>query len=158
MNTQTTTRPTAGAAKLGTVTPYLCFHGRCEEALRFYQQVLGAQITSLARFSDLPPGACEMPIEGNNVMHAAFRVGQSELFASDGCPGEAPAGGGYSLSVAIDEPATVDALASQLAVGGRVDMPPDETFFARRFAIVTDRFGVSWMLIAPAAEKAGAGA
>lgn len=156
MITETPTRPaSANTPKLGTVTPYVCFFGRCEEALRFYQQVLGAQITSLARFSDMPPGACDTPIPGANVMHAAFRVGESELFASDGCPGETPASGGISLSVAVQDPATVDTLARQLADGGRVIMPPEETFFARRFAIITDRYGVSWMLIVPAPEKTG---
>lgn len=158
MITETPIRPARPATHtLGTVTPYLCFFGRCEEALRFYQQVLGAQITTLSHFSDLGPDGCAAHMPGTNVMHAAFRIGASEVFASDGCPDEKPAAGNrISLSVTVQDEGSVDALTQKLGEGGQVIMAPAETFFARRFAIVTDRFGVTWMLIVPAPEKTGA--
>lgn len=146
----------ASDVKKGIITPYICFFGRCEEALRFYEQHLGATITCKSYFRDMPGEGCP-GLPPDKVMHAAMRIGNSEVFATDGCPDEkAGDGGRVSLSLAVQEPETVDSLAGVLAEKGQMMMPSSETFFAHRFAIVTDRFGVNWMLIVPKEQPAGA--
>ena len=130
------------------VQPYLMFDGRCDEALKFYRDALGAEVISLMRFKDSPdPNACMPGIPGDKVMHAAFRVGQTEIFASDGrCQNQATFRG-FSLSVSVDTEAQAEKLFAALGQGGQVQMPLGETFFARRFGMVADKFGVSWMVI-----------
>ena len=135
------------------VQPYLFFEGRTEEALGFYEETLGAEVTTLMRFRDspepLPPGMVPPGAEGK-VMHAEFRVGASTLMASDGrCSGQ-PRFGGVSLSLSVPDEATADRLFAALAEGGQVQMPLGKTFFSPRFGVVADRFGVSWMVIVPA--------
>lgn len=132
------------------VQPYLFFDGRCEEALNFYQQVVDAEITQLMRFEDSPEPMPEgMLPHGSEkkIMHASFRVGESEVMASDGhCAGQANFRG-FSLSVTLPDAAEVDKRFHALSAGGLVTMPLGPTFFAPRFGMLTDRFGVGWMLI-----------
>jgi PhnB protein len=132
------------------VQPYLFFDGRCEEALEFYKKALGAEVTMLMRFKESPeppsPG-CVPPGAENKVMHASFRIGETTVMASDGqCLGK-PSFQGFSLSVAAPNEAEAERLFAALAEGGQVQMPLAKTFFASRFGMVADRFGVSWMII-----------
>jgi PhnB protein len=135
------------------VQPYLYFDGRCEEALNFYQKALGAEVNALMRFKDTPdPNACGPANSGEKVMHASFRIGETELMASDGrCEGK-PKFDGISLTIAAASPAEAERLFAALSDGGQVQMPMMETFFATRFGMVADRFGVSWMVIAEKAQ------
>jgi PhnB protein len=133
------------------IEPYLFFNGRCEEALTFYKQALGAEVTAMMRFSDSPepaqPGMVPPGAE-HKVMHANFRIGSNVLMASDGrCDGK-PVFQGFALSITADNTTHADRLFAALADGGQVQMPLTKTFFAERFGMVADRFGVSWMLIA----------
>jgi PhnB protein len=130
---------------------YLNFDGRCEEALEFYKRALGAEVTRLMRFKESPeppaPG-CMAPGSENKVMHAQFRVGNALIMASDGrCSGKG-AFQGFSLSLIVTSDAEVDRLFTALSEGGQVQMPAAKTFFSSRFGMVTDRFGVSWMILA----------
>jgi PhnB protein len=132
------------------VQPYLFFDGRCEEALEFYRKTLGAEVTMLMRFKDSPvppqPGMCP-PGSEDKVMHAAFRIGDTELMASDGhCLGK-PSFQGFSLSLTAADAAEADQLFAAIADGGQVQMPLSETFFSPRFGMAADRFGVAWMII-----------
>jgi PhnB protein len=132
------------------VQPYLFFDGRCEEALEFYRKTLGAEVTMLMRFKDSPvppqPGMCP-PGSGDKVMHAAFRIGDTELMASDGhCLGK-PSFQGFSLSLTAADAAEADRLFAAIVDGGQVQMPLSETFFSPRFGMAADRFGVAWMII-----------
>jgi PhnB protein len=133
------------------VQPYLFFDGRCEEALGFYRKVLGAELVGqFMRFKDSPePSASENIPQGSEdkIMHAEFRIGQTVIMASDGFCGGQPSFQGFALSLAVADESTVDRLFAELADGGQVQMPLAATFFARRFGMVADRFGVSWMLI-----------
>jgi PhnB protein len=135
------------------VQPYLFFEGRCEEAVEFYRGALGAEVTALMRFKDspdpLPPGMVP-PGSEDKVMHASFRVGDATVMASDGRCGGQPNFGGVSLSLAVPDEATADRFFAALADGGQVRMPLGKTFFAPRFGMVADRFGVSWMVIVEA--------
>lgn len=132
------------------VQPYLFFDGRCEEALDFYRAALGAEVTMLMRFSDspdpLPPGMVPPGAE-SKVMHAAFRVGDATVMASDGRCGGNPAFQGVSLSLTVPDEAAAERTFAALAEGGQVQMPLDRTFFSPRFGMVADRFGVSWMVV-----------
>jgi PhnB protein len=140
------------------VQPYLFFNGRCEEALEFYRTALGAEIGALMRFKDNPdPQAAgcgpdsQMPggqtMDPEKVMHADFRVGQTQLMASDGMAQGEPRFEGISLALSPSTEAEADRLFAALAEGGQVQMPMARTFFSPRFGVVADRFGVSWMIV-----------
>jgi PhnB protein len=133
------------------VQPYLFFDGRCEEAIEFYRKALGAQVGMLMRFKDSPepcPEGMVPPGAENKVMHAALRVGDTTVMASDGrCTG-APQFQGISLSLDAKDDADAKRLFDALSDGGQVQMPLGKTFFASSFGMVADRFGVSWMVIA----------
>jgi PhnB protein len=132
-----------------TVQPYLFFNGCCEEAIEFYRSTLRAEVTMLLRFKDSPdPGMCAPGFE-EKVMHARFRIGDSTLLASDGrCAGKSSFQG-FSLSFTVPSEAEAERIFASIADGGQVQMPLAKTFFSTRFGIVTDRFGVSWMIIVP---------
>ncbi len=135
------------------VQPYLNFDGRAEEAIEFYRDALGAEVTVLMRFKDSPdPSACSSG-NGDKVMHASLRIGDTTVLASDGrCLGQAEFKG-VSLSITSSSDADAERLFDALAVGGQVQMPLAKTFFTSRFGMVADRFGVSWMIVvAPAAQ------
>jgi PhnB protein len=134
------------------VQPYLFLGGRCEEALGFYTEALGARVTMLMRFRDspdpLPPGMVPPGTE-DRVMHAAFQIGDSLVMASDGCATDTPAFQGFSLSVSVADEAEARARFDALGQGGEVQMPLGPTFFSPAFGMVKDRFGVGSMVIVP---------
>ena len=130
------------------VQPYIFFGGRCEEALEFYRTALGAQVDMLTRFKDSPeplPADSVPPGHENKVMHASFSIGGSTLMASDGCE-EGPSFAGFSLSLTVPSEAEADRAFNALAEGGQVKMPLGKTFWSPRFGMLTDRFGVGWMV------------
>jgi PhnB protein len=131
------------------VQPYLYFDGRCEEALNFYEKGLGAKVNALMRFKDNPdPTMCGPTGSSEKVMHASFQVGDTQLMASDGnCAGKSKFEG-ISLTLGVSSTKEAERLFAALADGGQVQMPMTETFFAHRFGMVADKFGVSWMVIA----------
>jgi len=132
------------------VQAYLFFDGRCEEALGFYQRALGAELEMMMRFKEGPqpssPGMVP-PGSEDKVMHASFRIGDTTVMASDGrCLGK-PNFQGFALSITAADEAQADRTFAALADGGQVQMPLGKTFFSPRFGMLTDRFGVSWMVI-----------
>jgi len=137
------------------VQPYLFFDGKCEEALDFYKSALGAKVEMMMRFKDNPdpqPGMCAPGAE-NKVMHAAFHIGDTLVMASDGMAGGKPEFKGFSLSVNAADEKQADKLFDALGKGGKVTMPMSKTFFSPRFGMVTDKFGVGWMVIVPGEMK-----
>lgn len=134
--------------KSSLVEPYLFFGGRCEEALAFYSTAVGLVVDMVMLYKDSPepppPGALPPGFE-NKVMHASFHIGESRLMGSDGC-GEAPGFQGFSLSLALPGIAEAERVFAALSDGGQVRMPLGETFWAKRFGMVTDRFGMGWMV------------
>jgi PhnB protein len=130
------------------VQPYLFFGGRADEAIAFYRQALGAQLEMRMTFReapDPPPPGMLAPRWDDKVMHASLRVHGAVLMLSDAM---GPGGGfeGFSLSLALPDAAAVDAAFAALADGGTVTMPPGKTFWSERFGMLTDRFGVGWMV------------
>lgn len=131
------------------VEPYLLFGGRCEEALEFYERVLGAKVLMKLRFREnpelMPAGMLPEGFE-EKIMHAAFTIGKMMVMVSDGCEAE-PKLGGFRLALSLPDVGAVDAVFDALAEGGRVDMALGKTFWSERYGTVTDRFGVSWMVM-----------
>ena len=135
------------------VQPYLSFEGRAQEALDFYKSALGAEIDMIMHFRDAPPEMQSQmdPKSRDKVMHAAFRVGDTQIMASDGqCTGKAVFSGVF-LTLNTSTPAEAEKFFAALGQGGKVTMPMNETFFAHRFGTVADKFGVNWMVLAPKA-------
>ena len=138
------------------VQPYLFFDGTCEEALAFYRRALGAEIVMMMRWKDSPDSAaCQQnPANADKVMHASFRIGGSEVMASDGnCQGQAKFEG-FALSLTPPDEAEAERLFNALADGGQVRMPLGQTFFSTCFGMVADRFGISWMVYVAPVEAA----
>ncbi len=137
-----------------TITPSLDFSGRCEEALEFYKQALGAEVELVVRFDEMPgnppPGAVPPGCE-KKVMHASFRVFGVPLMATDGRDTTTKFEG-MMLALAIPDEADVRRAFAGLADGGSVIVPLDETFWSPCFGMVTDRFGVGWMVMVPQAS------
>lgn len=137
------------------VQPYLFFDGRCEEAIEFYRRALGAEVEFLMRNKDSPeppPPGMIPPGSENKVMHASLKIGDSIVMASDGhCAGN-PRFDGFSLSFTVPTEADAERVFAALADGGKVTMPLAKTFWSPRFGMLTDRFGVGWMInvVAPA--------
>jgi PhnB protein len=134
------------------VQVYLFFDGKCEEAIEFYKGAVGAKVDLLMRFKEspdpVPPGMCG-PNSDDKVMHSAFRVGDTLVMASDGMAGGKPEFKGFSLSVSAKDAAEADRYFNALGKGGSVTMPMGKTFFSPCFGMVTDKFGVGWMVIVP---------
>jgi len=130
------------------VQAYLFFNGKTQEALDFYQEAAGAEIENLMRFKDNPEPENNPPGSEEMVMHAAFRIGHTQILASDGmCSGTPAAFAGVSLAITCDSIADAERLFAGLSAGGTIDMPMAETFFSPKFGALTDRFGVSWMVL-----------
>lgn len=132
------------------IQAYLFFDGRTEEALTFYQNALGAEILFMLRMKDSPAEAQQQrplpPGAENKIMHASFRIGNSTIMASDGpCQGQ-PKFQGFSLSINLNDQAKAEQIFNNLAADGTVSMPLGKTFFSPCFGMVTDRFGVAWMI------------
>jgi PhnB protein len=135
--------------KMMQVRSYLIFNGRTDEALDFYRSKLGAEVTALMRFKEAPDtGQCPAA-SLDKVMHSEFRVGETTVMASDGMgPYEGkPKFDGFSLTLMAENDAEAQRLFNALSDGGEVRMPLDKTFFASRFGMVADKFGLGWMVI-----------
>lgn len=129
------------------VQPYLFFGGRCEEAIEFYRKALGAELVMLARFKEAPEPQHQMPeCFQDKVMHATLGIGDTMLMASDGrCEGQATFEG-FSLSITVPDEAEADRVFAALSDGGLVTMPLEKTFWAPKFGMLQDQFGVGWMV------------
>ena len=128
------------------VQPYLFFNGRCEEALDFYRGAVGAEVEMLSRFKNAPEPGMTQPGMENKVMHVSFRIGETLLMASDGrCDGKLRFEG-FSLSVVVPDEKKAESIFKALSAGGKITMPLEKTFWAPKFGMVEDKFGVGWMV------------
>jgi PhnB protein len=130
------------------VQAYLDFNGRCEEALNFYKKAVGAEVTMLMRFKESPDQSMCAPGSGEKVMHSALRVGDTVLMATDGHNQGKPNFSGISLSITAKDGKEAEKVFNALSDGGQVMLPLQKTFFASHFGMASDKFGVSWMVIA----------
>ncbi len=140
------------------IQPYLFFEGRCDEAIEFYRRALGAELNMLMRFKDSPDPRARQGNDGDKVMHASLRIGETTMLASDGhCQGQ-PGFHGFAMSLTAKSDSEAERLFGGLADGGKIQMPMASTFFASRFGMVSDRFGVLWMVYVPSESHAQPGA
>jgi PhnB protein len=129
------------------VQPYISFEGRAQEAIDFYKSALGAKVEAIMQFKDAPPDMQANMPNKDKVMHSAFKVGDTTIMATDGqCSGKAEFSG-ITLTIQANSDAEAEKLFNALAQGGKVNMPMSETFFATRFGMVADKFGVGWMVL-----------
>ena len=128
------------------VQSYLFFNGRCEEAIEFYKKTLGAKVEMLMRFKEAPGDHKCSPGTEEKVMHSCLRIGETAVMASDGMAQGKPEFKGFSLTINPKDKAEADRLFGALSDGGQVHQPLVETFFSPRFGMLTDRFGVGWMV------------
>jgi PhnB protein len=138
------------------VQPYLMFGGRCQEAVEFYRDVLGAEVEMLMRFKESPeptPPGMTPANWGDKVMHCSFKIGDSVVMASDGCDSSGTEFKGFSLTLNVANEVEADRKFAALSDRGKVTMPLGKTFFSPRFGMLVDRFGISWMVIVPAEAK-----
>lgn len=138
-------------SQLACIQPYLFFNGRCEEAVKFYKKALGAKVNMTMRYRESPdPAPPGMVPEGwdDKIMHTSFTVGSSLVMASDGCA-TSPAFDGFSLSLTMPDEAAAKRAFAALSQGGQVTMPLTKTFWSPCFGMLTDQFGVGWMITVP---------
>ena len=128
----------------------LNFYGRTEEAVEFYCRTIEAETLFMMRFRDCPDPSQLRPGMEEKIFHATFRIGSTEIMASD-CGCEKPPAGttfaGFSLLLRVDTPEKAERFFAALSDGGQIQIPLVKTFFAERYGIVIDRFGVSWKIM-----------
>lgn len=131
------------------IQPYLFFNGNCEEAVKFYQQALGAEVQMMMRYKESPeppsPDHPTPPNWGDKIMHTSFKIGDTVVMASDGCD-EKNTFEGFSLSITVPDEADADRVFAALCEGGQVRLPLTKTFWSPRFGMLQDKFGVGWMV------------
>ena len=130
------------------IEPYLFFNGRCEEAVKFYQQALGAELQFMMRYKESPeppPPGMTPPNWGDKVMHSTLKIGSNIVMASDGC-GDGAKFEGFSLSISVNTEAEAKKVYAALSEGGQAKMPLTKTFWSPCFGMLEDKFGIGWMV------------
>jgi PhnB protein len=128
------------------MTPYLSFNGQCEEAFRFYERCLGAKVGAIFRYAGTPL-VNEVPADWQDkVMHASLTLGEQTLMGGDVAPARYEQPRGISLSLQIKSTSEAERVFGELSRRGTITMPLEETFWAARFGVVVDRFGIPWLI------------
>ncbi|MGH6816482.1 MAG: VOC family protein [Hyphomicrobiaceae bacterium] len=125
---------------------YLAFDGQCQAAFKFYEQVLGGRIIMMLTHGETP--ACtHVPSEWHSkIMHARLVVGDRVLMGSDAPPGRFEPPKGFHVQIGVRDPAEAERIFNRLAQDGKIAMPLQETFWAAKFGMLVDRFGIPWMV------------
>ena len=127
---------------------YLSFDGECEAAFKYYEKVLGGKILMMMRHADAPAGTGvpQTPDTANRIMHARLKVGDRLLMGGDAPPQFASKPQGFCVNIMVDDPTEAERIFRELGEGGVVMMPIAETFWARLFGMLIDKFGIPWMV------------
>ena len=129
------------------VETYISFGGRCEEALEFYKTTIGAEVTALMRWKESPDKTMQPPPGfEEKILHANFRIGETELMADDGMSAKAAEFKGMTLSIGVVSDSEAKRIFTALSDGGKVTMALAKTFWTSSFGMLTDKFGVPWMV------------
>ena len=128
------------------LNPYLTFNGQCEAAIKFYAKVLGGKIEAMMTYGGSPMAEQTRSEWRNKIMHARLSVDDKMLMASDAPPDRYEAMKGIMVTLGIDDPAEAERIFHVLSENGTVQMPIQETFWARRFGMLVDQFGTPWMV------------
>jgi PhnB protein len=128
------------------MNPYLSFKGDCEAAFTLYARCLGGQLGAIFRYVGTPL-ANQVPADwSDKIMHGSMRVGDQVLMGGDVAPDRYEEPKGFSMSLHMKSTADAERIFDELAQGGRVVMPLEKTFWAERFGMVVDRFGIPWLI------------
>ena len=128
------------------INSYLNFNGQCEAAFKFYTKCLGGRIQAMIPHAGTP-AAEHVPAEWHSkIMHALLTVGDQVLMGSDAPPDYYEKPQGFSVSLQFKDPAEAERIFQALAQGGTVRMPLQQTFWAARFGMLVDQFGIPWMI------------
>ena len=128
------------------VTPYLSFKGDCEAAFQFYAQCLGGEVGTLFRYGGSPMANQAPEDWEDKVMHGGITIGELQLMGADVAPAGYEPPKGFSLSIQIKSVAEAERIFDELRRDGKVVMPLEKTFWAERFGMVVDRFGIPWLI------------
>ena len=128
------------------VNPYLNFNGQCRAAFELYERCLGGKIEMLLTYADAPAGEPVSPDSRDKIMHARLVVGDQILMGSDAPAERFERPQGFSVSIGVDDPAAAERIFAALSKEGTVRMPLQQTFWALRFGMLIDRFGIPWMI------------
>jgi PhnB protein len=137
---------------MATVNIYLTFNGNCEEAFKFYQSVFGGEFPYIGRFKDMPAGEGPKlkPGEENRIMHVSLPISKETILMGCDTGGEWASGylqgNNFSISITADSKEETEKLFKGLSTGSKVTMPLSKTFWADSFGMLTDKFGISWMV------------
>ena len=137
---------------MATVNIYLTFNGNCEEVFKFYQSVFGGEIPYMGRFKDMPPGEDSKlkPGEENRIMHVSLPISKETMLMGSDTGGEWASGysqgNNFSISITADSKEEAEKLFKGLSAGGKVTMPLGKTFWSECFGMLTDKFGINWMM------------
>lgn len=130
------------------INPYLMFNGNCEAAFKFYEQCLGGKISTMMTHGEAPPPIGDQipPEWRNKILHVGLMVGDQELMGSDSLPDYYEEPKGFSVSISLNDPTEAERIFHTLAENGKVRMPLQQTFWAYRFGMLVDQFGIPWMI------------
>jgi PhnB protein len=132
---------------------YLIFNGQCEAAFKFYEQAIGAKIKFMMTHGESPMAAHVSPEWRSKIIHGTLALGEQVLMASDAPPEHYEKPQGFSVSIEVTDPADAERKFQALSEGGKVTMPMQETFWAQRFGMAVDQFGIPWMVNCPKAPR-----
>jgi PhnB protein len=135
---------------------YLFFNGNCEAAFKFYEKCLGGKIEAMMTHEGTPAASNVPPDWAKKILHARLVVGDAVLMASDAPPEHYSKPQGFSININGTDPAEAERLFKALSESGNVSMPIAETFWAVRFGMFTDKFGIPWMVNCEKAQQAAA--
>lgn len=128
------------------LNPHLNFNGQCAAAFAFYERCLGAKTLFTITYGTSPM-ADQFPAEcADQIMHATLQIGDVVVMAADSPPGYYQQPSGFCISLSFDDPAEADRVFNAMAENGTVNMPLQQTFWALRFGMLTDQFGIPWMV------------
>jgi PhnB protein len=128
------------------ISPYLNFQGDCEAAFKFYEQALGARVGAIFRYTGSPLAGTVPADWSDKVMHGSVTIGDEVLMGADVGPDQYEAPKGFALALSLASAADADRVFKDISDGGRVLMALEKTFWAERFGMVVDRFGIPWMV------------
>ena len=128
------------------VSSYLIFDGQCEAAFKFYEKVLNGKIVGMMTWGESPMAQTAAADVRNKILHARMVIGDQALMGSDAPPDHYGKPQGFSVSLGVKDPTEADRIFNELSQNGNVTMPIQKTFWSVRFGMLTDRFGIPWMI------------
>lgn len=134
---------------MAAINPYLIFNGNAEEAFNFYKSVIGGEFTMLQRYSDTPSEVPSPDVEGEKIMHVSLPIGEGTILMGSDVPGtieKAIIGTNFNISINADSEKEAENLFNKLSEGGKVSMPLEKTFWGAYFGMLSDKFGIQWMV------------